>query len=118
MNAFAQFPRARADREIHPGDPTPWGLVDTATYIANGVTHVSTPSHSGFHLSSDRLALVPLHWRKARHDPSETSPFFEGDCDWCFVAFTFPDLFPLKAMEHAKNCFDMFKAEKLNKASA
>ncbi len=92
---------------------SPWGKPDTVTEYGPGVINVETPSHGGFWLSPDRLAQVPLAWRLARFHPSEDSPWFEEDSDWCMVALTFPELFFSDAVEIARLIFNRWIAPKV-----
>ncbi len=65
---------------------TPWGGSQMAVIYAEGVIAHSTTSHGGFHLSSDRNAKVHPLLRKE-------TPWYEEDCEWAIVAFSFPELF-------------------------
>ena len=38
---------------------SPWGTIDDATKLADGIVFVSTPSHGGIWLSPDRVAQLP-----------------------------------------------------------
>ena len=82
---------------------SPWGQIDGKQLIAEGLILVSTSSHGGFWLREDMLAKVPLNMRRARfHSPSDDSPWFEEDSDWCFVALTFPEAVNRDELESAK----------------
>lgn len=71
---------------------TPWGPSQTVREIAPGITQVSTAGHGGMKLSPSRLsalrAIIPTvsTW-------GDNSPWFEEDCDVCYVALAFPDCF-------------------------
>lgn len=65
---------------------SPWGGVDSAKEYGPGVWSVSTPSHGGFRLSSERNAAVADYWRSA-------DGWYEEDCDWAIVCATWPELF-------------------------
>lgn len=65
---------------------TPWGQSDHEQRYAEGVTFYGTPSHGGFKLSAARnREVVP----SLRLDGG----WYEEDCDWYRVAYTFPHLF-------------------------
>lgn len=65
---------------------TPWGPSDYEKEYAEGVTFYGTPSHGGFKLSAARNRdVVP----SLRLDGG----WYEEDCDWYRVAYTFPQLF-------------------------
>ena len=74
------------------GRQTPWGQADSQTIYGPGITFYSTPSHGGFLIDAERLAKV-----HAKHGPVKTfcgcPEWFEEDCDWAYVATTFPMLF-------------------------
>lgn len=98
---------------------TPWGVPDTVTLIAPGITLFQTPSHGGYFLDPDRLALIPLAWRLARYPSQATpdSPWFEVDCDWALVALTFPKFFRGAAVP-AQLTFNAVHRPKIEKAAA
>src|SRR5207248_2595464 len=66
---------------------TPWGLSQTTTRHAPGITFYSTASHGGFHLSAGRLAQVHPAMRELSGYPAG---WFEEDCDWAVVGLHFP----------------------------
>ena len=63
------------------GESSPWGLIDHAGSIAEGISHVSTPSHGGVLLSEENNLRVPEEWRRF-------DGWYEEDCEWS-IAFTF-----------------------------
>lgn len=65
---------------------TPWGASQYAETYADGIVRHGTSRHGGFYLSSDRNAKVHpcLH---------KSGGWYEEDCEWAIVAFTFPELF-------------------------
>lgn len=65
---------------------TPWGGSQMAVIYAEGVIAHSTAGHGGFHLSADRNAKIHPLLRKG-------TPWYEEDCEWAIVAFSFPELF-------------------------
>ncbi|MDS7598459.1 DUF7007 domain-containing protein [Agrobacterium tumefaciens] len=65
---------------------TPWGASQMAVVYSNGVIAYSTAGHGGFHLSADRNAKIHPLLRK-------DTPWYEEDCEWAIVAFSFPELF-------------------------
>ncbi|WP_299671702.1 hypothetical protein [uncultured Roseobacter sp.] len=84
-------------------DVSPWGIIETCTYIADGITAVSTLSHGGLHLSLWRLQAVPMEWRMARQAPRNTleCPWFEEDCEGCMVVLSFLHFFKDEQREYA-----------------
>jgi len=65
---------------------TPWGVAQDVRVIADGITVYSTPSHGGIKLSHDLNQQVHESLRAE-------DGWYEEDCDWAIVAFTFPDHF-------------------------
>lgn len=71
---------------IAPRRSTPWGAAQQSCRYGEGISCHSTAGHGGFHLDDLRNAAVhPL----LRH----ANGWYEEDCDWAKVAFTFPGLF-------------------------
>ena len=69
-----------------PRRSTPWGPAQQSCRYGEGISCHSTAGHGGFHLDDLRNAAVhPL----LRH----ANGWYEEDCDWAKVAFTFPGLF-------------------------
>lgn len=70
-------------RRTPPPTSSPWGRPDYTKEIAPGIWTVSTPGHGGIKCSPERNAqIAPCH-RLA-------DGWYEEDCDWAFVAITFP----------------------------
>ncbi|MDD4616022.1 MAG: hypothetical protein PHW76_02750 [Alphaproteobacteria bacterium] len=66
---------------------TPWGLADHEKTYADGIVFYGTPSHGGLKLDAERNAKVHPALR-------EQDGWYEEDCAWAKVAFTFPEAFP------------------------
>lgn len=77
------------------GSRTPWGKADHVKIVAPGIWEVSTPGHGGFKL--DRVHNVKVH--VALREPGG---WYEEDCRWAIVAFTFPELFKPAEVDGAK----------------
>lgn len=73
----------------NPTNPayTPWGKADYEKVYAEGIVFYGTPSHGGFKLDHERNAKVHPALR-------ERGGYYEEDCAWAKVAFTFPEVFP------------------------
>lgn len=87
---------------------TPWGIADYERFHAEGVVFHGTPSHGGFRLDAERNAKVHPLLR-------ERDGFYEEDCAWSKVVFTFPQLFSIEeraaALATLKNCYpDAYEA--------
>jgi hypothetical protein len=101
------------DRSITVGSSTPWGNADHVEFIAPGIFQVSTPSHGGFYLTEDRRALIPEDWQHASFNKQGLNGWFEEDCDWCMVALTFKEHFPIDTFAHAVSTFNYWIKKKL-----
>ncbi|MFM7012526.1 MAG: DUF7007 domain-containing protein [Betaproteobacteria bacterium] len=90
------------DTTITPCPPqcTPWGPAQTVKDLGDGVYAISTVSHGGYWLSPKAMAKVRKLFPTAMLFAGD--PWFEEDCDWCFVAITFWKKFPIKASENAQ----------------
>jgi hypothetical protein len=65
---------------------TPWGPSQSSKSHARGIVEYSCAGHGGFHLSSTRNAQVHATWR-------DSKGWYEEDCDYAIVVFTFPEYF-------------------------
>lgn len=67
---------------VRIGMRSPWGTVNSAQMLADGIGTVGTPSHGGIKLSAKRNHAVPEYMR-------QSDGWYEEDCDWCvpFVVF-------------------------------
>ncbi len=59
------------------GHNSPWGVIETAELLADGIVSVQTPSHGGIWLSKARLAQMPP-------DQRSTDGWYEEDCEAAF----------------------------------
>jgi hypothetical protein len=75
------------ENNVHEGSRSPWGKIDFIDHIATGIDAVSTPGHGGLKLSAERNRVVHPAWRAA-------GGWYEEDCEYGIVTFTFPDDFP------------------------
>ncbi len=78
---------------------TPWGQADSVVTLANGIRHVSTPSHGGYWVPAKLLPLIPPAYRAYAAKWSGSEQWYEEDCAWACVAVTFPDAFDWSAGE-------------------
>lgn len=65
---------------------TPWGLSDSATEVAEGITIYTTATHGGIHLAAKRNARVPEYMRRS-------GGWYEEDCEFAIAVAVFPDEF-------------------------
>ena len=65
---------------------TPWGLADHLTPCTEGIVFCTTPSHGGFHVDEVRNAQIHPAFREA-------DGWYEEDCAWAKVVYTFPEFF-------------------------
>jgi len=101
MNRHADNIRTRVE--------TPWGIADSRTSYAPGIVFYSTPSHGGFQLSAEKLAqLVAVHGQVETF--CGLPHWFEEDCDWAYVATSFPDIFTADELAQAQATLAWLKA--------
>ena len=86
---------------------TPWGQSDSIDKIADGICFVTTPRHGGFKLDAAQNEQVPLAWRKASFNGQGLKGWYEEDCDWVFVALTFPQFFSPGELASARAAFPL-----------
>jgi len=67
------------------GDRSPWGKIQDAKELAQGVWFVSTASHGGIKLDRGRNGKIPALARTA-------AGWYEEDCDWAIPAYVFDDI--------------------------
>lgn len=76
---------------------TPWGPAQYAYKYAPGVISYGTAGHGGFHLSTTLNQRIHPAMRQC-------DGWYEEDCEWSFVAITFPWLFKLEHQRVAHEC--------------
>ena len=79
---------------------TPWGRPDHKETLAPGIVRMDTPSHGGYRVTGEALAVI--QGRFPTHQPFAGEGWYEEDQDWAIVALTFPDLFPAECQEQAR----------------
>lgn len=81
---------------------SPWGAIQHAKQVAEGIELVSTAGHGGFKLDRRRNAKMPEVFRRP-------GGWYEEDCEYALVVLIFPELFSEKEVEaahkSAKNWF-------------
>ena len=65
---------------------TPWGPHDSCEQIAEGLFHVTTPSHGGVYLHPILQIQMPSFLRETNFS---RGGWFEEDCDWCIPYIVF-----------------------------
>ena len=81
-------------RTVHlVSNDTPWGKVQTAEDVAPGITLISTASHGGYRLNSVANGKVELALKKATCGGLGLKGWYEEDCDWAIVVYTFKEHF-------------------------
>jgi hypothetical protein len=83
--ATPQFPRTPVPTSC------PWGNIECAAEIAPGWWSVTTASHGGFVLSTERLAAMPPEHLSRTFGSQGLFGYFEENCDWSIVAIAFPE---------------------------
>lgn len=84
---------------------SPWGAIQSAKQLAPGIWHVTTASHGGIGLSSERYAAMPENMKATTYS---SGGWYEEDCDWALVAMVFPEAFDAKAIAAAKQTVKNF----------
>ena len=64
--------------EPHTGGPSPWGRIQTADRVADGIVIITTASHGGVWLSRERFEAMPKHLRSS-------DGWYEEDCEAVFA---------------------------------
>lgn len=88
---------------------TPWGVPDSVTEIADGITHFTTPSHGGYHVSDELFAEMPAYLKACSFSADQ---WFEEDCSWCAVVLAFPLHFDTDQVVHAQQLFNLVYSER------
>lgn len=80
--------RSLLDETIAPKS-SPWGPVQSAKHLADGIWSVSTSGHGGIWLSNDRVA--ELHEIMGYNYPTFCRDYqwYEEDCDWTIPVIAF-----------------------------
>lgn len=74
---------------------TPWGQSDGQQKYGHGIRFVSTPSHGGLCVDGELMQKMPKAFISGndRFAQQRAAGWFEEDCDWAFVAISFPSHF-------------------------
>ena len=73
---------------------TPWGMSDTCSPIADGITFYGTPSHGGLLVSAERVAKMHADLACISGHRSQCGGrWFEEDCEFAAVVAAFPEEF-------------------------
>lgn len=78
-------------REDGMHQPTPWGHSQTEETKAEGITHYTTASHGGYHLSTVRQAELATIFPDFQCFAGQG--WYEEDQDWSIVVLAFPMYF-------------------------
>jgi hypothetical protein len=72
----------------------PWGYIQSAREIAEGIWRIDTPGHGGLKLARAQNAMMPAGARTA-------GGWYEEDCEWSLVCLRFPGAFTEGQIESA-----------------
>ena len=72
---------------------TPWGKAQLAQEIGPGIIRYSTASHGGYYLYPATNAKVPPVLKQSTCGGLGLQGWYEEDCDWAIVVYTFKDYF-------------------------
>lgn len=85
-----------------PETKTPWGIAESTTKVAPGITYHETSRHGGFRVDSELNDAIPTDMRNR-------GGWYEQDCEWCKVVLAFSPHFAkelcLRALERFKTDF-------------
>ena len=70
---------------------TPWGVAQYVTQLGEGITLISTANHGGIRVSREKNRTIMAKFPGFK--PWAGELWYEEDCDWVFVAVTFPEYF-------------------------
>ena len=70
---------------------SPWGKPQQQATVAPGIVQVSTASHGGFYVSTERLAELPPAVLTAERF-NTPGHWYEEDCEAYIVAVAFPEV--------------------------
>jgi len=79
---------------------TPWGLSQDTEKVTRGINFYSTASHGGYKLSKKMNEKVHPAFKREGWAGMAHKGWYEEDCDWAIVVFTFPQYF--KSEEYAQ----------------
>ncbi len=80
---------------------TPWGQAQSAEDIAPGITKYTTASHGGYFLNKEANAKVPPELQWSTFNMQGLKGWYEEDCDWAIVVYTFQQHFKPELYQHA-----------------
>jgi hypothetical protein len=102
FDAAVKTARNRSDTAIAHNPMTPWGRSQHATVVAPGIVRHMTAGHGGYLLDAAATKKVYAKFPTFKTF-SGVKNAFEEDCDWAYVALTFPALFPAEALQVAED---------------
>lgn len=80
---------------------TPWGTAQTAEEIAPGIILYTTASHGGYFLNKNANAKVSPVLKNSTLGRQGLKGWYEEDCDWAIVVYTFREYFNDKVHQAA-----------------
>lgn len=95
---------------IQVGDGSPWGRVERVNVMGD-IFAVSTTSHGGFWVPPEVLDRVPVTHQYATFRQQGLRGWFEEDCDWSWLVFSFPESFTGEEREVALRIVDHMLAK-------
>lgn len=98
----AKTTAAKPPADIHlVSSDTPWGKAQSAEDIAPGITAYTTASHGGYFLNRTANAKVAPPLKRSTFNSQGLDGWYEEDCDWAIVVYTFPQYFSQEKYKHA-----------------
>lgn len=90
---------------------TPWWQAQSADEIGPGIVRYSTASHGGYFLNKAANAKVPPSLKKSSFRGQGLSGWYEEDCDWAIVVYSFKDYFDAEHYAAAIKSLEQFHSE-------
>lgn len=88
MMRMTTSPHAAVGRPQH----SPWGRIDSAYQLIDGLWNVSTASHGGIYVSPTRLQSIP-GWLLSVRPNAARDAWYEEDVDWSIPVLAFKEEF-------------------------
>lgn len=115
MKEHSSKPRKPADDVRLVSSETPWGKAQSAEEIGPGIIRYSTASHGGYFLNAAANAYVAPQLKKSTFGGQGLKGWYEEDCDWAIVVFTYPQHFDQEHLKAAKETLERHHTDAWNR---
>ncbi len=93
------------------GSDKPWGKAQSVKEVGPGILSYSTALHGGYYLDPTTNAKVSQVLKKATFGELGLKGWYEEDCDWAIVVFTFKKCFAESHYKAAVESLERFHAD-------